>query len=702
MVHRIHAAWTCTLAVLAFVVSASPVAAGAPTAGVPLGQRWSSLYDGPSHGSDRATSMAVSPDGSTVFVAGDTGADSATIAYAIPDGTQLWAARHPRQGNSSVSLAVSPDGASVYVTGSTPSGNGTADYSTVAYSASTGSQRWVAQYDGPAHRDDIPSSISVSSDGLTVVVSGRSVGYVNTTGWCSFGSGCDVWDYATVAYDAGTGGERWLARYGPTAGSDLGSPSIVSNPDGSSVLFTGTSEGTLTTIAYGIQSGAPLWMARSDARPNPQAGSITTSHDGRQVFVTGRLDGHCTTFAYASISGDQLWMSQEPTTSCPSTHIAASPDDSTIFVAGTGWDHSGEYVTSAYNASDGTSQWRSRYNGPRDDHDYLASLATSPDGFTVFVTGGGRRYGGGSGPVSDIVTVAYSARTGAQIAIARYNGPADAFDEAASVATSPDGTAVLVAGYSNANGTHDFLTLAYDAPVIGQPTELAQQPALVFGPNPFVTNRRDQVLVSIGAPLCPNWNDWYDATIDACRTNYPVNFQKFIVDPDYLGAGVHFAEYGPPMCLEGTYRPFHTTTCQDYGVAGDPTLDSPGPQPPPSPRAVQHHGPHPDPPYSPSTPVQNRESERYRRTSMVPVGPPACPAADQWLDARNDGCTSGYPGDLQQRVLDYQFQGRGYYLARIGPPFCAPGEYQMIGSSTCQPYSLERSSGTSAAVPPHR
>jgi outer membrane protein assembly factor BamB len=146
-------------------------------------------------GNDVAVSVAVGRDGSSVFVTGssDDGGysyDYFTIAYDASTGTRLWAKRFGHSYDDvAYALVVSPDGSKVFVTGDSLLGPfaADADYATVAYDASTGTKLWVKRYDGPHHNYDVAVAASVSPDGSAVFVTGKSKGSLD-------------FDYATVAY----------------------------------------------------------------------------------------------------------------------------------------------------------------------------------------------------------------------------------------------------------------------------------------------------------------------------------------------------------------------------------------------------------------------------------------------------------------------------------------------------------------------
>src|SRR5215469_15371845 len=206
-------------------------------AAVPGEQLWVKQYNGGPRNDHRASSVAVSPNGRTVFVTGSStgatsGTDDATIAYNAATGTQLWVKRYNGPGNGSdgaSSVAVSPDGRTVFVTGHCKGRTTGQDYATIAYNAATGAWLWVKRYNGPGNGDDQASSLAVSSGGGRVVVTGSSTGATSGT------------DYATVAYNAATGTQLWVERYnGPGDGSDSAAAVAISRDN--RVFVTGSSD----------------------------------------------------------------------------------------------------------------------------------------------------------------------------------------------------------------------------------------------------------------------------------------------------------------------------------------------------------------------------------------------------------------------------------------------------------------------------
>jgi len=200
-------------------------------------QQWVERYD--NGGDDYAVALALDQS-ANVYVTGyspssSTGNDYATIKYSS-SGNQVWTARYNGPGNSDdkpTAILVDVSG-NVYVTGYS-FGNGTNyDYATVKYNSS-GSQIWVARYDGPASQADYAVSMSFDKLGM-IYVTGYSEG--TTTGY----------DYATIKYDT-SGAQQWVTRYnGPANSNDYAAWITVDSSF--NVYVTGGSTGSGTGIDY--------------------------------------------------------------------------------------------------------------------------------------------------------------------------------------------------------------------------------------------------------------------------------------------------------------------------------------------------------------------------------------------------------------------------------------------------------------------
>src|SRR5438552_2872082 len=150
------------LAAALCVVLAAPSAVATPGA-----QLWVSRYNGAANGYDAATATGVSPDGSTVFVTGGSdesefNSDYATVALSASTGKSLWAQRYdgPAGGDdAATAIAVSPDGSNVFVTGGSEGSTTAEDYATVAYDATTGTQLWAKRYNGRSNGQDAATAV---------------------------------------------------------------------------------------------------------------------------------------------------------------------------------------------------------------------------------------------------------------------------------------------------------------------------------------------------------------------------------------------------------------------------------------------------------------------------------------------------------------------------------------------------------------
>jgi len=208
------------------------------------------------------------------------------------------------------------------------------------------------------------------------------------------------------------------------------------------------------------------WVERYDGPVNVVDGgtSITVDVHGN-VYVTGRRGDtpasfECTTIKYDA-SGTEKWVE---------TYRIASSN-----YYDTGWgialdDFGFVYVTAASTDSLtgddiavikydtlGNFIWDARYNGPGNDYDWPFDIAVDQNS-NVYVTG--RSVGAGTG--FDYVTIKWDS-TGTEKWVGRYNGTANATDEAYSIAVDSGGN-VYTTGTSTGSGTGlDFATVKYDS-----------------------------------------------------------------------------------------------------------------------------------------------------------------------------------------------------------------------------------------------
>jgi len=469
------------LGTLALTGVSAPQAAVAHAAGAPAApgtQLWVSRYNGPGNDGDDASAVATSPDGQTVYVTGgSTGtgpflvSQFATIAYQVSTGAQLWVRRYDDPGGTqdqAVSVVVSPGSGLVFVTGTT-SGAGSGGIATVAYSAS-GTFQWAKDYQAP-HGEDV-SSMAVSPDGTTVFITG--VGYRNDAGSKS--------DYLTIAYRAATGAQLWIRHYSGPSGGFNAAASVAVSPSGRTVFVTGASnqgrKGSLNsdyaTVAYRAATGARLWVRRYNGPGNrdDEAASVAVSPGGRTVFVTGDSVGvrsreDYATVAYRAATGARVWVRRYNGPGNGDDSAAAvvlSPDGRTLFVTGAskGVHSLDDWATVAYRAATGARVWVKRHDGPVSSEDEAVSLAVSPDGSKVFVTGDSWLDSPQNRTApTEYVTIAYGAATGARLWARHYqNGSADEAG-AVSVAVSPAGLVFVTGTSQRRGGDNDYATIAY-------------------------------------------------------------------------------------------------------------------------------------------------------------------------------------------------------------------------------------------------
>ncbi len=467
----------------AFGLAALP----APVQAQPGTTLWIARYNGPGDFLDVANDVAVSPVGDLVVVTGLSDglrgsgrypvlwADYATIAYDAATGSPRWVRRYdgPARGwDNAQAVAVSPDGSRVFVTGGSK-GTGTGqDFATVAYEGDTGQRLWVARYDA-AGRTDEAIAVLVSPDGDRVFVAGRRLDGLTPVGNY-------VQSFAVVAYDTATGGVLWTARYDGPGVRDVAWDAVLSS-DGTTVFVTGWGKDGGTPIvgvavAFDATNGALLWEARSRSIVSATAAALADG--GTALVAVGPARGGIGTVAFDAATGEELWAEvlETPTGYGDAYDVAVSPDGSRVHVAGTGtWGgrpscYNDDYTTITYEARTGAELWMARYDGPGQGFDWAQGVATSPDGSRVYVTGESAGFGSVFGceqgeprTGQDYATVAYDAATGQQLWAERFDSPEPGkYDSAHALAVGLGGT-VYVTGESHGGGYRDFATIEYAA-----------------------------------------------------------------------------------------------------------------------------------------------------------------------------------------------------------------------------------------------
>ncbi len=472
------------------------------TASGQVTEEWVARYDGPQSRGDRARAITVDANGN-VYVTGESegpGEDYVTIKYDA-SGNELWVARYDGPtGGGGVAVAITADvNGNVYVTGSSP-GVGTGyDYATIKYGAS-GSQLWVARYDGPTSDQDNASAITIDDDGNVYVT-----GTIRRAG-----TNYD-YDYATIKYDA-NGNELWVARYDGPSGLGDWARDLGVDAAGNVYVTGESASGTrdYTTIKYNA-SGSQLWVARYNGLGNISNGANAIAVDTNgNVYVTGYSDGSSTGYDYATIkydtNGIELWVTRydgSDSIGDGATAIAIDANNNvcvTGYSDGTGSGH--DYATIRYDA-DGNQLWAARYNGPADASDFPNSVAVDTNG-NVYVTG----FSESSSSGEDYATIKYDAN-GNELWVARYNGTGSTDDRPYDMALDVNDN-VYVTGFSAGEGTQgDCATIKYSqsntppgSPVIVEPEDC---PGGIVGGTP-VTVTFDTVTIGGNTTLCTSNN----------------------------------------------------------------------------------------------------------------------------------------------------------------------------------------------------
>ena len=259
---------------------------------------WPARYDGPSHLGDGANAMALS--GNYLFIGGyvhrgnvTKHADFVVVKYDKLSGEELWDETYDstRNGNDIITALAADKPGNVYVTGKSQESDKKLDTSHDFLTLKyndSGVLLWEARDDGPGFGDDEPTAIALWEN-----PSSPDDVHVYVTGLTGSGIGAAyTTDYYTVKYDA-DGNPLWAngMAYGKVNGNDA-SYSIDLDSD-ENVYITGNSAGSIgpifATVKYN-KDGVFKWATTGDGGMfGDKSGSISVISESGKLFVAGYM-----------------------------------------------------------------------------------------------------------------------------------------------------------------------------------------------------------------------------------------------------------------------------------------------------------------------------------------------------------------------------------------------------------------------------
>jgi len=231
------------------------------------------------------------------------------------------------------------------------------------------------------------------------------------------------------------------------------------------VYVTGSLSGggrDLSLIKY--VDGVETWARTYDGPAHGEDGAFAVAARGTAIYTAGQRetksgDADLLLIRWNS-SGDRVWTRayDSGARDYDSGRDVAVDGDGNVTVTGTSTSVTGgaDWVVISYKA-DGTRRWVARYDGPAHESDEVRKMVLDSAG-NVYVAG----YSNSATSGQDALVIKYS-KTGTRRWARRYNGTADAVDEASSLHARPGG-GVYVAGTTHSTLTgYDGLLLAYSA-----------------------------------------------------------------------------------------------------------------------------------------------------------------------------------------------------------------------------------------------
>lgn len=422
-------------------------------------ERWVYRYNGPASGWDEAYSVAAGTD-SNLYAAGlSVGSGTYgdfTVVSLTPSGTERWVYSYNGSDNwtdIAYSAAVGVD-SNVYAAGySAESGTGN-DFTVISLTPS-GGERWVYSYNGPANGPDLAKSIVMGADG-NLYAAGLSWGSGTSLDFAVISltsSGGERWVYR---YD---GPANWLdlANWIAT-GAD-------SNVYAAGVSYGMTGD-DFTIISLTSQGGERwVYRYNGPGDGWDEAYSVGMGTDDN-IYAAGRSTGSGTSYDFTVISldtsGTERWVYSYngPGNGADVANSIAMGTDGNLYAAGrsTGSGTYSDFTVISLDTS-GTERWVYRYDGPADSIDCANSIVMGTDG-NLYAAG----YSLGSGTNHDFTVISLTP-SGEERWVYSYDGSGNGDDGARSIVMGTDGH-LYAAGTSVGSGTGgDFTVISLNSDV---------------------------------------------------------------------------------------------------------------------------------------------------------------------------------------------------------------------------------------------
>ncbi len=203
-------------------------------------------------------------------------------------------------------------------------------------------------------------------------------------------------DLLVARFDPTDGTTVWSQTFGDTSDGEPcheRATSVLVSPDGGTVYATGTSCAGLS-LSLDAADGTINWVQTAGQARFDVPTDASLSPDGGSLFVAGNDGPQEAVWAFDAATGDPLWSDTFATNWGSSPYVTASTDGQRVLVAatqdavraeGTPLFARPDFVTRAYDATNGTILWEAQEH--KASWDWVGGVAVTPDGELGLVTG---------------------------------------------------------------------------------------------------------------------------------------------------------------------------------------------------------------------------------------------------------------------------------------------------------------------------